>query len=151
MKLKPSINAVNIIKKFEGFYPNAYLDPVGIPTIGYGTIRWMDGQRVKLGQVITRELAEKMILFELAERHDYIPENINQNQADALYSFIYNVGPGAFQKSTLRKILLKDANNPMIRAEFDKWVFGTKNGQKIKLPGLVKRRKAEADLYFKPL
>ncbi len=69
---------------------------------------------------------------------------INNNQFDALVSLAYNIGIGVFQKSTLFKKVMADPDDPTIRAEFAKWVRG---GGKI-LPGLVKRRTAEANHYF---
>ena len=66
-------------------------------------------------------------------------------QFDALTSFTYNVGSGAFGGSTLLKKLKVNPNDPTIRDEFMRWVYG---GGEI-LPGLVTRREAEADLYFK--
>jgi lysozyme len=45
--MKPSINCINLIKQFEGYYENAYLCPANVPTIGYGSIRWLDGKFVK--------------------------------------------------------------------------------------------------------
>ena len=66
-------------------------------------------------------------------------------QFDALTSFTYNEGSGAFGGSTLLKKLKVNPNDPTIRDEFMRWVYG---GGEI-LPGLVTRREAEADLYFK--
>ncbi len=48
-----SQNCLDLIKKWEGFRANAYLDPVGIPTIGYGTIRYPNGQKVQMGDIIS--------------------------------------------------------------------------------------------------
>ena len=146
--MKPSQKAVDLIKKFEGFRDKSYFCPANILTIGYGSTMWMNGTRVKLGQTITKEDAEKLILFELSTKEEFIPNNINQNQADALFSFVYNVGGGNFQKSTLRKLILENPDDPKIKDEFNKWVFSKKNNQMVKLAGLIKRRAAEADLYF---
>ena len=107
----------------------------------------MDGSRVKLGQEISMENAEKLVLWHLSGLEEFIPANVNQNQADALYSFMFNVGSGNFQKSDLRKLILVDANNPAIRNQFMRWV--TSRGKVLE--GLVKRRIREADLYFKPI
>mgnify|MGYP006266302707 CR=1 FL=1 len=149
--MKPSKNAVDLIKKFEGFKDKSYLCPAGLPTIGYGSTFWMDGSRVRLGQEISKENAEKLILWHLSALIEFIPKNVNQNQADALYSFIFNAGATNYNKSTLKSKILNNANDPTIRDEFNRWVYAKKNGQSVKLPGLVNRRKAEADLYFKPL
>jgi lysozyme len=73
--------------------------------------------------------------------------SVNQNQYDALVSFVFNLGIGAFRKSTLLKKIQANPNDPAIRAEFMKWV----NAGGKPLKGLITRRAAEADLYFKPL
>jgi lysozyme len=69
---------------------------------------------------------------------------VNQNQFDALMSFAYNLGTGALGQSTLLTKVKRNRNDPSIRNEFMRFVYA--GGQK--LPGLVRRRKAEADLYF---
>lgn len=146
--LRPSNNCINIIKKFEGFKPNSYLDSVGVPTIGYGSTIWTDGRRVRLGETVTLQDAEKLMCFFIANIIHLIPDNVNQNQYDAICSLIYNIGVPNFRKSTLLKKVKNNPNDESIRNEFMKWIFARKNGQLVSLPGLVKRRKAEADLYF---
>jgi lysozyme len=75
--------------------------------------------------------------------------NLNQNQFDSCLSFIYNVGIGAFTKSTLRKKILLNPNDPTIKDEFMKWNKATVGGKLTVLKGLTRRRTAEAELYFK--
>ena len=70
--------------------------------------------------------------------------SINQHQFDALLSFTYNVGTGNLARSTLLRKVKANPKDPSIRTEFSRWVYG---GGK-RLPGLVRRRKMEADLYF---
>jgi lysozyme len=77
---------------------------------------------------------------------EFVTVPINQNQADALISFAYNVGVGAFMSSTLLKRINAGGTEQAIRYEFSRWVKAS--GQT--LPGLVRRREAEADLYFTP-
>ncbi|OZH55730.1 lysozyme, partial [Hydrocoleum sp. CS-953] len=100
-----SQNCLDLIKKWEGLFLNAYLDPVGIPTIGYGTTRYPDGQVVQLGDRISERNAEAYLRYECSrvarEISGLIRVPVNQNQFDALVSFAYNVGTGAFQGSTL--------------------------------------------------
>ena len=48
--MNPSQNCINLIKQFEGYRSKAYIDAVGIPTIGYGSTMWNDGKKVKLGE-----------------------------------------------------------------------------------------------------
>ncbi|MFN5250656.1 MAG: lysozyme [Bacteroidota bacterium] len=144
----PSQKAIDLIKKFEGFKNKSYLCPAGMPTIGYGSTMWTDGRRVRLGQVISLQDAEKLVSYHLANVIHFIPDNLTQNQFDALSSFIYNVGVANFRKSTLLKKVNENPDDVSIRDEFMKWTLARKNGQLVQLPGLVKRRKAEADLYY---
>lgn len=147
--MEPSQKCVDLIKRFEGFRADSYLDPVGIWTIGYGSIMYPDGIKVKKGQKITLEGAEKLLLWELKNKYFAFPKlSLNQNQLDACLSFCYNLGMGAFKGSTLYKKAKINPNDATIRDEFMRWTKGRVNGVLTELPGLVKRRKAEADLYF---
>jgi lysozyme len=140
-----SQRGIDLIKQFEGLRLKAYQDSVGVWTIGYGTTMYLDGTRVKKGDVITEDKAEALLRIDIARRAAAVGTiHVNQNQFDAILSFCYNVGLGAWAKSTLRKKIIQDRNDPTIRDEFMKWV----NAGGKKLPGLVKRRKQEADLYF---
>lgn len=147
--MRASKKCIDLVKEFEGCYLKAYKDPIGIPTIGIGTIKYPGGRRVKMGDVITQKQAEELLMHELdtkaiAIEHHFFNVAINQNQFDALLSFTYNCGVAALSKSTLLKKVKANHNDPAIRNEFMKWV---KAGGKV-LPGLQRRRKAEADLYF---
>jgi lysozyme len=75
----------------------------------------------------------------------YCVDTITQNQFDALVSFAYNLGPSNLKVSTLLKKVNANPNDELIKLEFMKWV---KAGGKT-LKGLVRRREAEANLYFK--
>jgi len=71
----------------------------------------------------------------------------NANQIAALTSFAFNLGNEALKKSTLLKVIKKNANNfPEIEKQFMRWVFA---GSKIPLAGLKNRRIAEFNLYKK--
>ncbi len=74
------------------------------------------------------------------------PVALNQNQFDALCSLVFNIGQGNYATSTLRK-KLHDGDYAGAAAEFDRWVMGTVDGKKRKLPGLVSRRAAERALF----
>lgn len=143
-----SNNGLKLIKEFEGFRANAYLDSAGIWTIGYGTIRYENGNKVKPGEVITLEDAEIALITDVNRRagavKGLVKKQINQNQLDALISFAYNLGLGALERSTLLKKVNMNPADPTIRDEFMKWV---KAGGNV-VQGLVNRRKKEADLYF---
>ena len=148
--MAPSSNCIDLIKKFEGLFLKAYKCPAGVPTIGYGSTMWNDGKKVEMGQVITLEDAEKLLMWEVMSKTKALPKmNLTQNQHDSIISFCYNLGVGAFLKSTLYKKININPNDPSIRDEFMKWTKARVKGVLTELPGLVRRRKAEADLYFK--
>ncbi len=150
--MQPSLNAVKLIKKYEGFKSDSYLCVAGVPTIGFGSTMWADGKKVKLGQRISMQEAEKLLLWEITNKANALPKmSINQNMLDSIISFVYNLGLGAFLKSTLYKKVNINSFDPTIRDEFMKWSNARINGELKRLPGLVKRRKEEADLYFTPV
>jgi len=136
------------IKKFEGYMSKAYPDAKGVWTIGYGNTFYADGTPVKQGDTITRAEAEQLfseVLGQFAGNvADVVRVELNKCQFDALVSFTYNVGIGNLKKSTLLKKVNADPEDETIRTEFNKWV---KSGGQT-LPGLIKRRKDEADYYF---
>lgn len=142
---------IPLIKRFEGLKLKAYLCPAGLPTIGYGSTFYEDGSKVKLGDVITIDRADKLLLNTVAEFEKQVDtvvtSSINANQLGALTSFAFNVGMGNFRRSTLLRLVNANPNNPAIRTEFMKWTRA--NNQVLK--GLVTRRQAEADLYFTPI
>ena len=141
---------VDLVKRFEGLRLEAYVDPVGILTIGYGHT----GRDVKPGQVITPQKAEDLLKADLEHAAKGVRKKLqvtlNENQFSAITSFTYNVGIGAFSRSTL----LKKLNSSDFRGaarEFKKWVKGTIDGKKVPLPGLVRRRDAERALFEEPV
>ena len=147
--MKPSINCINLIKQFEGYRSKAYLDAVGVPTIGYGSTMWNDGKKVKLGETITLDGAGVLLYWQVNKMCVILDAlTLNQNQYDALSSFIYNIGTGAFSKSTLLKKVKINPKDETIRNEFLRWNKGRVNGLLTELKGLTTRRKAEADLFF---
>jgi lysozyme len=102
---------------------------------------------------ITLELAQQYLMSKLIEDgHDVTAftkgVTLTQNQFDALTDFVYNAGDGAFQGSTLRKRILANVNDPTIRDAFMMWNKIHVDGKIEVCDDLVKRRKAEADLYF---
>jgi lysozyme len=142
--MKISRNGIDLIKRFEGLKLESYLCPAKVWTIGYGHT----GKSVVKGMKITEAEAEMLLGIDLEKFEKFLNGlylNINQNQYDALISFIYNVGPGNFQKSTMLKKIKIDPDDISIRIEFNKW---TKAKGKT-LTGLITRRNAEAELYFK--
>lgn len=137
-----------LVKHFEGCKLKAYKCPAGIWTIGYGNTQYENGKAVKEGDAITLERAEQLlelILIKFIQQvGEIVKSNINQNQKDALTDFAYNCGVGNLKTSTLLKKVNADPKDKTIRAEFEKWVRA--NGKVLN--GLVKRRNAEANLYF---
>lgn len=145
----PSLEkAVKLIKKFEGFYANTYYDPVGILTIGYGTIAYPNGQKVKMGDFVTEAKASEYLQLHIEKdilpaMSELIKVTLTENQFSALVSFVYNLGSGNLKKSTLLK-KLNEEDYLGAANEFPKWV---KAGGKT-LQGLVNRREAEKALFL---
>lgn len=148
--MKISENGINIIKRFEGLELEPYLCPADIPSIGYGNTYYENNQKVKLtDKPITKERAEEL-LKNIADNdfssfvNRYVKIPLNQNQFDALVSFIYNVGHVNFVNSTLlKKINRSDFQGAT--EEFKRWKYS--NGKILK--GLVTRRELEAELFSK--
>lgn len=147
--IKTGDEGINLIKTFEGFRSTPYKCPAGIPTIGYGATFYTNGKKVTMSDRPITEAQAVTLLKDMLisfERYvdSYCVDIINQNQFDALVSFCYNLGPSNLKSSTLIKKVNANPNDPTIRAEFMKW---TKAGGRT-LAGLVRRREAEANLYF---
>ncbi len=139
---------IAIIRKYEGLKLRAYICPSGLPTIGYGATFYMNGSRVQIGDVITIDHADKLLHFQVRlfadEVRRTVKSNINDNQLGALVSFCFNIGGAAFGRSTLAKKVNANPSDSTIRNEFMRW---TRGGGKV-LPGLVKRREEETNLYY---
>lgn len=133
---------LNLIKAFEGLYLEAYQDPVGVWTIGYGHI-----QDVSKGMKITPEGAENLLRQDLTRYEkaveDAVEVTINDNQFAALTSFCFNLGAGALFKSTLLKLL----NQEKITEAADEFPRWDKAGGQSLL-GLSRRRRAERALFL---
>lgn len=130
-----------LIKASEGLRLKAYLDPVGIPTIGYGST----GPHVAMGKAITHAEADALLRKDLERFERGVSElagEMTPGQFSALVSFAFNVGLKALEESTLLR-LHRAGDFVGAAAQFGRW---TKAGGKV-LPGLVKRRAAEAALY----
>ncbi|MEJ5352453.1 MAG: lysozyme [Melioribacteraceae bacterium] len=145
--MKTSENGIAIIKKYEGLRLQAYRCPAGLLTIGYGHTK-----TTKPGMVINKEMAELLLKQDLIEYEKAVNELVKvpltQNQFDALISFIFNVGIGNFKKSTLLKKLNEWDYNGAAE-EFMKWTKAKVEGGYKELPGLVKRRNEEKQLFLK--
>ena len=152
MKISP--RGLALIKEFEGFRGKAYLCPAGVPTIGYGSTKGVTMDDVRRGRTITRAQAEKLLIEHLEEYERGVEAACkvepNQNQFDALVSFAYNVGVAAMRGSSVIKAHNRSDFNAAARA-FGLWTKARVNGKLTELPGLVRRRAAEAALYLEPV
>jgi len=148
--MKISQAGIDLIKSFEGLKLSAYKCSAGVATIGFGSTFYPDKSPVKMGDKLkdikqAEELLKAtLIQFENNVSALFFNVELKQNQFDALVSFAFNLGTGALAKSTLFKKVKLNPNDPTIEIEFNKWV----NAGGKKLPGLIRRRKAESKLYF---
>jgi lysozyme len=140
--------AAALCRRFEGFRAKPYICPAGYPTIGYGTVWKPDGTRVTMDDApVSVELANEWLVSEL--RNNYMagvlkasPRLITNPRAlAAMTDFAYNLGVARYRASTLRKRINED-DFEGAKVELKKWIRG---GGKV-LPGLVRRRQAEAAL-----
>lgn len=136
---------IDLIKRFEGFSPTAYICPAGYPTIGYGHVVKPQEREQFAGDITTAQ-AEALLRqdVQIAERAvlRLIAVPLKDGQFDALVSFTFNLGAGALQRSTLRRKVNR-GDHAAVPAELRKWVWA--GGRRLE--GLVRRRGAEASLY----
>ena len=137
--MKTSKKGLELIMSFEGCRLAAYQDAGGVWTIGYGHTG-----DVKPNTAITKQQAELYLIYDLTNKEKYVNSYDNiyhftQNQFDALVSFCYNAGQGNLKK------LLDDGNKPIELVKVDLPNTCIKAKGKV-LNGLIRRRKAEADL-----
>ena len=140
--------AAALCRPFEGLKLQPYICPAGYPTIGYGTVWKPDGSKVTMEHPpISKETAEAWLVHEL--RHNYLagvlkasPGLLARPRAlGAMTDFAYNLGVARYRASTLRKRV--DAGDWEDAKE--QLMLWTRGGGKV-LPGLVRRRQAEAAL-----
>jgi GH24 family phage-related lysozyme (muramidase) len=139
--------AIELIQHYEGFRKKAYLDPVGIWTVGWGRT----GRDVNAKTTTTAQ--QELVWLENRVRSDIdwlvtLLPDLTPHQAAALASFVYNVGRGAFTKSTLLR-MIRATPRRMADVEFQwkRWVFATKQGKRVRLRGLETRRASEYKLF----
>lgn len=140
-----SLAGLNLIKKSEGYSATVYTDIAGYPTIGYGHKLTVLERAQGLKQV-TEAQASTLLASDVAGAeitvNAAVKVALTQSQFDALVSFVYNVGGGAFRRSTLLA-QLNAGNYSAAAAQFGKWVYA---GGKVS-SGLAARRTAEANLF----
>ncbi len=142
-------DTLDLVKRFEGLRLTAYRCPAGVVTIGYGyTNRAGFGPGVKMGDVWSEAQADEMLDAGLSRCADQVLALLTRaptdNQFGAMVSLAYNIGLGAFSKSTC----LKRFNAGDIEGAAEALTWFNKAGGKV-LRGLVRRREAEADLFLK--
>ena len=136
---------IDLIKRFEGFEPEIYLDAAGLPTIGYGhLLRLGEAEMFKNG--ISMEAAEALLIKDVITAEKAVLRLIRvpltDGQFDALVSFTFNLGGGALQRSTLRRVINRQHHNE-VPNQLMRWVWA--GGRKLR--GLARRRAAEGNLY----
>lgn len=144
--MKTSQKGIQLILSFEGFSSKPYLDSAGIPTIGYGNTYYPGGKKVTMKDpAITKEKGTELFASVLPTYEKIVNSKvkvpITQNQFDALVSHTYNTGGS----DTLFSLVNKKAPEADIRNWFTSRYITA--GGKV-LNGLIRRRKAEADLFF---
>lgn len=145
--MKTSEKGVALIKRFEGLKLEAYQDVAGVWTIGYGHT----GNDVRPRMRISARDAEKLLRRDLKSReaavNRLVSVPLSQNEFDALVSFVYNVGIDAFRRSTARRRLNSGDRQGAAEA-LTWWNKATVGGSKREIPGLTRRRAAEAELFL---
>lgn len=142
-EMEISEKGLEFIAKWEGFSGSVYKDVAGFPTIGFGHLI-RKGEDFSGG--ISRENALVLLRkdVEKAERslRSMVRVELAQNQFDVLVSFIFNLGGGAFQRSTLRRVVNRREFVEVPR-ELNRWVYA--GGRRVK--GLVNRRREEGIIF----
>lgn len=140
--MKINQNGENLIKNFEGCRLKAYKCPAGVWTIGYGHTN-----NVRPDDVITQAEADEFFRRDISVHEDNVKRLVKvpltQGQFNALVSFEYNVGYGAFANSTLLR-LINAQNYEGASKQFSRWVYV---GNKV-LEGLIRRRQAETEMFL---
>ena len=140
--MKISQKGIELLKQLEGVRLYAYLDVVGVPTIGYGHTK-----NVEMDDVITLERAEALLREDLNEAELCVERQVYYglapHQFDALVSLVFNIGVNAFRRSTL----LKKLDKMDILGAADEFLRWNKAGGKVN-KGLTKRRKMERDIFL---
>lgn len=140
--------AAGLCRVFEGFSSVPYTCAAGRATIGYGATHYLDGRIVTLRDAPISKVTAEVMLCALL-REEFLPPVLalcpglrTPEQTAAILDFTYNLGAGALRASTLRK-RINAGRFEDVPAELMKW---NKGGGRV-LPGLTRRRKAEAELF----
>jgi lysozyme len=139
-----SEDAYALIKAFEGLRLRSYKDSSGIWTVGWGSTRNVSSKTVIDTNEATLRLLDDVAVAEKAVNR-LVKVHLKQSQFDALVSFVFNLGSGALEKSTLLKLL--NAGKPGVGPQFIRWKHDVINGKPIVQDGLVRRRISERRLF----
>ena len=144
--MKTSDSGRRFIEQFEGLFLHAYDDGTGTLTIGYGHTTAAGLPHVYPGMTITKDQADAILSSDLAaveaDVAHFVKVPLDQNQFDALVSFDFNTG------ALGRSSLLHAVNSGDVSGVRDDLMMWCHAGGRV-LPGLVRRRRAEADLFNK--
>jgi GH24 family phage-related lysozyme (muramidase) len=146
--------AIKLIQEFEGCHLEAYLCPAGIPTIGWGNTRHVDGRPVKLGDKITSIEADMMLRREvdrIIEKLRIIPHwnEMSAGQQSALISFGYNLGASFYGAQGFETITKRLQEKDWAKVP-DALLLYRNPGSKFEA-GLKRRRQAEGRLWMQGL
>ena len=154
--MKTNRASIDLIKSFEGLRLHAYKCPAGIWTVGYGHTSAAGPPKVEAGMKITADEAGEILIADLLRYEMAVVISLdkfaNENQFAAMVSLCYNIGPGNFKKSSVVRYF--NAGQPAKAADaFMLWnkITDPKTGRKIFSRGLDRRRRAERDLFLKPV
>ena len=152
--MKVNRATLELIKRFEGLRLRAYRDAVGVWTIGYGHTSRAGPPKVHPGMRFTRKQAEETLRADVQKFADGVAralgpdgfKRLNPNQFGALVSLAYNIGLGAFKRSSACKAVRR-GDLAAVPALIQRW---NKAGGRV-LRGLVRRREMEAALFRAPV
>lgn len=141
--MKINAKGKDLIKRFEGLRLDSYRCSAGVATVGYGHT----GPDVRMGMTITPGEADRLLDKDLARFETGVEAMLcgcptTEDEFSAMVSLAFNIGLGAFATSTLLK-RHKAGNKIGAANSFLSWVYAAKK----KLPGLMRRREAEKELY----
>jgi lysozyme len=147
--MKASKNALDLIEHYESFAPRKYICPAGKPTIGYGHVILPTESNLNTA-VLSKEEAIDILTKDVARFEAAVSKLVKvpleQNEFDALISFVFNLGEGNLASSTLLKVINENMKSEAYN-QFLRWNKSEVQGKMTELEGLTKRRKSEAILF----
>lgn len=149
--MKTSENGIKFLKDREGFRATPYKDTGGKLTIGFGHLVKPGEVFGALSSVEATALLERDVAIAETCINNFVREPLNQNEFDALISFVFNLGCANFKGSTLLKLLNKGDFDAAAN-EFVKWCHVTDvEGVHIRDIGLLNRRNLEKELFLRSM